>query len=132
MPDPIVPVPWGELFDKISILRIKQERLSSEDARANVSRQLARLEEARRHVDVSGEVATLAIRLKEVNSRLWVIEDEIRTLESKQDFSARFIELARAVYHNNDERGRLKRAIDALLKSEGAEEKQYVSYGASK
>jgi hypothetical protein len=128
MADPIVTISWGELFDRLSILEIKQERLSSESLRATVDAQLSRLTLIARSVDASSQkLSELRTRLKSVNERLWTIEDEIRAHEARAAFDARFIGLARSVYHNNDERNRLKRAIDELLGSE-SEPKAYAPY----
>ncbi len=69
-----------------------------------------------------------AANLPAVNRRLWDIEDDIRRKEASQTFDAEFVELARAVYRNNDERSRIKRAINELLGSGIIEEKQYVGY----
>ena len=66
--------------------------------------------------------------LKRVNETLWQIEDDIRAKEAAKAFDADFIALARAIYRNNDERGRLKQEINALLKSDVTEEKQYSQY----
>lgn len=68
--------------------------------------------------------------LKSVNEGLWDVADEIRLCERRQDFGARFIQLARAVYHQNDRRAALKRQINALLRSELIEEKSYAEYGS--
>jgi|SRR5579871_5328001 len=126
--DPLVPISWGELFDKISILEIKIERLPSESARKNVAAQLAHLRGSRKVLASSEELTQLESALKAVNLRLWEIEDEIRALEARKSFGEDFIRTARSVYINNDERGRIKRAIDALLGSGMAEEKAYTPY----
>jgi Family of unknown function (DUF6165) len=126
--NPAIPVSWGELFDKISILEIKTERLSSETARANAARELELLREAARQVADQKALAPLRDRLKRINETLWTIEDEIRAKEAAKDFGPKFVELARAVYFNNDERGALKAEINALLKSSIVEEKQYSRY----
>jgi hypothetical protein len=124
---PRVPVSWGELLDKITILEIKVERLSAAAARHNAARELALLR-AELVTDVPPELGVLRVKLVEVNRRLWEIEDAIRCKEAAQAFDAAFIELARAVYRCNDERSRIKRAINELLGSEIIEEKQYVGY----
>lgn len=129
MADPVVPISWGELLDKISILEIKRERLDSGAARASVAAQLALLERAREGLGKPpAGLAALQTALKAVNLKLWDIEDEIRAKEARQTFDEEFVALARAVYHNNDERGRIKRAIDELLRSDMTEQKQYSSY----
>ena len=126
--DPIVAVSWGELFDRISILEIKQARMTSEAARTTAAAQLAILRQTENML--SQEPMTLPElrkRLKSVNETLWSIEDELRDREARKAFDARFIELARGVYRNNDERSRIKHAIDRLLGSE-SEPKEYTPY----
>jgi hypothetical protein len=126
----MIPVSWGELLDKIAILQIKTQRLRAASALANATRELAALRQAAlRQVDaaVSG-LADLEAGLMAVNTRLWRIEDMIREKEAAGDFGPGFVALARAVYHENDERGRIKQAINRKLRSELAEEKQYAVY----
>jgi hypothetical protein len=77
---------------------------------------------------LSETLNNLTIKLKEVNERLWIIEDDIRSCEAAKDFGPNFIELARSVYHENDERARLKREINTLLGSSIVEEKSYKPY----
>jgi hypothetical protein len=125
---PRAPVSWGELIDKITILEIKVERLRTPAARANAARELILL---RAELTVPpAELAALQAELAVVNRRLWEVEDDIRRKEASQTFDAEFIALARAVYHSNDERSRIKRLINTLLGSELIEEKQYVGYRA--
>jgi hypothetical protein len=126
--NPKVSVSWGELFDKISILEIKSERLSSEVARANVGKELAELSDAAAAMADHPKLAPLRAALKRINETLWQIEDDIRAKEAGQSFDAEFVRLARAVYHNNDERGRIKAKINAALGSALVEEKQYTRY----
>ena len=127
---PLVPVSWGELIDKITILEIKAERLNAPDAARNAEHELGLLRDALATLggDAPAELAGLAAELAAINRRLWDIEDEIRAKEAARSFDADFISLARAVYHGNDERSRIKRAINALLGSAIIEEKQYVGY----
>jgi hypothetical protein len=127
--NPSIPVSWGELIDKITILEIKSERLISKPALENVRHELLRL------TGIAGEVENrepklvpLRAELKRVNETLWQIEDDIRVKEAERTFDQNFIALARAVYHNNDKRGVLKQQINALLKSDITEEKQYSPY----
>ncbi len=124
---PRVPVSWGELIDKITILEIKLERLNAPRARERAAHELASLR-AECVVDVPPGLAALRSELAAINRRLWDIEDAIRRKEAVQAFDAEFIELARAVYRSNDERSRIKRAINDLLGSDIIEEKQYVGY----
>lgn len=125
---PRVPVSWGELLDKISILEIKVERLRAPDAVANARRELDLLLAVLAAADAPVELAALRAELGVVNRRLWEIEDDVRAKEASQSFDAAFIALARAVYQTNDERSRIKRAINTLLGSELVEEKQYAAY----
>ena len=125
---PHIPTSWGELLDKITILEIKLERLPTEAARANAARELELLNSAAAPVIAQPEIADLRARLKAVNESLWETEDRIRQHERAADFGASFIELARAVYHRNDERGRIKRQINLALGSVLIEEKSYQPY----
>jgi hypothetical protein len=124
-----VPVGPGELIDKITILEIKSERLASRAKLANVRAELAVLAAARdAAVAPSPALNDLTAALKRVNEALWRIEDEIRDCERAADFGPRFIALARAVYHTNDERAALKRRINDLLDADIVEEKSYAAY----
>lgn len=126
--NPTVSVSWGELIDRVTILEIKVERLSDKTARARVARELAALSDMVGTVALNPRVLALKTALREVNETLWAIEDEIRQKEARQQFDADFIRLARSIYQNNDERGRLKHEINALLQSDIGEEKQYTRY----
>ena len=128
---PMVALSWGEVIDKITILEIKQERLSSPEAIGNVRRELAALNKVVADTTVPDGMAALKQALKTVNEKLWDIENKIRAKEAETAFDRSFIELARSVYVNNDERAKLKREINKLLKSELVEEKQYTSYTPS-
>ena len=129
MVDPVVPVSWGELLDKIAILEIKRLRLRAPQAVANAERELAALTPALAVLDPTpAELEDLRTALARVNRRLWEIEDQIREKDAQADFGAEFVALARSVYHENDERGRIKRAINTLLQSTLVEEKQYSAY----
>jgi hypothetical protein len=128
---PAVPVSWGELLDKITILEIKERRLSSPQAVANVRNELAVLSRAVAELNPApAALDTLKQKLKAINEKLWEVEDEIRAKEAAKTFDPQFIELARAVYVHNDERARIKREINELLKSGLVEEKQYTPYSA--
>jgi hypothetical protein len=119
----------GELIDKLTILEIKRERIRDAEKRANVELEFAALQ-SKCEAGVRSTSVLLALRaeLREVNGRLWEIEDEIRDCEQRQDFGAAFIELARAVYRTNDRRAELKREINLLLGSKLIEEKSYRPY----
>jgi len=124
-----IPVSWGELFDKLTILRIKLARISEASKQANISAELAALEcIPAAHPLPEQELEPLVSELQQINETLWDIEDDIRQCERENDFSDRFIELARAVYRTNDRRADLKRAVNDLLGSELVEEKSYQAY----
>ncbi len=124
-----VPVSYGELLDKITILEIKSERMTDAAKLANVRDELALLEQTwQAHPAACTDIASERAALKRVNAALWDIEDRIRLLEKAQSFDAGFIELARAVYVRNDERAAIKRAINLKLGSRLVEEKSYQSY----
>ena len=125
MTTPSIPVSWGELLDKISILEIKVLRLRAPESQANAAHELALL---RQVASAAGGVAELTAALRAVNTRLWRIEDLIREKEAAGDFGPDFIALARAVYRENDERGRIKSALNRALGSTLVEEKQYSGY----
>ena len=126
---PLVPISWGELLDKITIPKIKLAHLTAAEALANVENEHRQLSEIAAGIDQDpAAVDRLKSALKDVNQQLWRIEDDIREKEARGEFDQAFIELARAVYRTNDERGRIKREINELLRSELVEEKQYASY----
>lgn len=119
----------GELIDKITILEIKSERIKDEQKLANVRVELGILSDClAQNIAPSAELTSLHKQLREVNEKLWVIEDDIRDCERAKDFGPIFIELARAVYFTNDKRAALKREINLLVSSEIIEEKSYAPY----
>jgi hypothetical protein len=121
-----VPVSFGELLDKISILQIKSERISDAAKLANVQREMQALQHTwQAHPASARDIAGLLAELKAVNERLWDIEDAVRLKERDQAFDAGFVALARSVYQNNDERARIKKAINLALGSGYVEEKSY-------
>ena len=122
----LVEVAAGELLDKLTILRIKSERITDAAKLLNIRSELETLTVARAALVESSELHVLEIRLKQVNERLWEIEDDIRLCEARHDFGATFVELARSVYRVNDERATIKRAINHLLQSRLVEEKMYA------
>src|SRR6516162_6253780 len=106
---PTIQVSWGELIDKITILEIKERRLKSREAIANVRNELTALRSVGQNIlKQRQDLLTLKKQLKSVNEALWDIEDKIRAKEAAKSFDRRFVELARSVYINNDIRGDLK------------------------
>jgi hypothetical protein len=126
---PTVKISWGELIDKITIMEIKEQRLTSPEAVSNVRRELASVTRAVQELQPRPvELDELKRELRSINEILWEVEDQIRAKEAIRSFDQQFIELARSVYFNNDKRARIKREINELLNSELIEEKQYTPY----
>ena len=124
-----IAVSYGELFDKISILEIKQSRVVNADQRINIENELNVLNRVRATIlQDNFKIDDLIEGLTDVNKRLWNIEDQLRDCERLQDFSETFIELARSVYRLNDRRAELKRELNSRLESELVEEKIYNEY----
>ena len=130
MAELLVPISPGELIDKITILEIKSQRMTDAAKLHNVRTELSLLTEtwkasAYSATDISAEWAGL----RDVNGKLWDIEDRIRDQERDARFDGEFIELARAVYVTNDERAAIKKRINTRLGSLLVEEKSYAEYG---
>jgi hypothetical protein len=128
--DPLlVPVSPGELLDRITILRIKSERIADPLKLVNVRHELALLEQTWRSAPIVGAgIAAEVAALQRVNSELWDIEDRIREHEAQRRFDADFIALARSVYLRNDERAAIKKRINVALNATLVEEKSYQPY----
>ena len=129
MTDLHIPVSPGELLDKITILRIKSQRMHDAAKVAHVRLELELLQ----HSWASLGSATLQVAAEEralqaVNEQLWDIEDRIRDKEAARSFDQEFIALARAVYQRNDERAAIKKRINLALGSRIVEEKSYQPY----
>jgi len=126
-----VPVSYGELIDKITILEIKSKQMTDPAKLANVRNELDQLNATwAAHPAAATDIADERARLLGVNETLWDIEDRIRVKEKAQAFDQEFIELARAVYFRNDERAAVKREINLKLGSQLVEEKSYQDYKA--
>lgn len=130
-----IPVPIGELIDKITILRIKCDRITDNNKIKNIVPELIALQNKWEHdiiqklpKHIIQEVDKLCASLAIINNKLWDIEDEIRHHEKQKLFDANFITLARNVYINNDQRALIKRQINELCGSEFLEEKSYTTY----
>ena len=129
MKTPLIPVSWGELFDKITILEIKIENLKEKNALKNVKTEHDQLNTIYNNNFLKDEIARVLFNdLKEINQKLWDIEDKIRDKERSKKFDKEFIELARNVYFTNDERSRIKRNINETFGSKIIEEKSYSDY----
>ncbi|MCG8544352.1 MAG: DUF6165 family protein [Alphaproteobacteria bacterium] len=125
----VIEVSPGELIDRLTILEIKSNRISDPEKLRNVRHELSLYRTIRSsQLPVDGKLSDLQGNLRAINETLWDIEDEIRACEAQQDFGARFIDLARAVYRENDRRATIKREINMLLGSTIIEEKSYTPY----
>lgn len=120
-----IPVSIGELFDKITILKIKAVRMSNAGQLENVRRELEGLEAVAAGVPTSAGLDALVARLQAINDALWDVEDGKRAHEREGRFDAAFIELARRVYRENDQRAAVKREINLLTGSALVEEKSH-------
>lgn len=128
-----VPVSFGEVLDKITILEIKSERIADPEKVKNVRLELDELSATwNEAIQDQAAIANLRKQLKAVNEELWEIEDDIRDQEAAQDFGPKFIELARAVYVTNDKRAAIKKEVNLALGSRFVEEKSYQDYTARK
>ena len=127
--DILIPASAGELIDKITILEIKLKNIVDPVKNRNVSIELEALSKCfEENIIQSNEIEELKTNLKQVNSALWNIEDDIRQCEQAGEFGEKFVELARSVYRQNDKRAALKKEINILLGSSIIEEKSYADY----
>ena len=126
--DILVPISVGELMDKITILEIKSERIKNPSQLENIVHELEALRAVRLRDIERAMLDKLSAELKRVNAKLWDVEDAIRDCEARADFGEHFIELARTIYRLNDERSRLKKAINLASGSRIVEEKSYRSF----
>ena len=125
----LVEVSVGELLDKISILEIKKEKISDlESLKIINSEYLVLKEQLKKNIKTNSEVDRLFVSLKEINSKLWLIEDDKRMCEKNSDFGEKFIKLSRDVHFLNDKRAKIKLEINNHTGSKIKEVKQYTSY----
>ena len=124
-----VPVSSGELIDKISILKIKKNKITNKSKLRNIKKELFLLNKIyKNNFKKNKKLLLYEKKLININKKLWDIEDKIRLLESKRNFNQEFIKLARSVYINNDKRSEIKKKINILTGSHLIEEKSYKSY----
>ena len=117
----------GELVDKITILKIKKEKIANKEKLLEIKKELDSLTNTfNKSIKKNINLETLTKELENVNLKLWDIEDKIRESEKKQGFGKEFIELARNVYKFNDERAKIKLKINEALGSNIKEVKSYV------
>ncbi len=123
-----IPVSVGELIDKLSILHVKQLKISNEEKLEYVNKEFELLYNLSSYYLNNQEVENLYHQLVDINKKLWDIEDKLRVIESEHNFDLEFIDLARKVYFTNDERFRLKNEINLTTLSEIREIKDYKTY----
>ena len=125
----IVEVSIGELLDKISILEIKLEKIKDPEKLKFISDEHAVLkDQLNKNVKSNDEIEKLFQSLKEINAKLWVIEDDKRLCEKEKDFTEKFIKLSRDVHFLNDDRANIKLEINNITGSKIKEIKEYTSY----
>ena len=122
------PISLGELVDKISILMIKKKNISDSIKLQHVNKELEFLQKTLKKYISEDEINDFLLRLVNINSKLWDIEDDIRECERKKLFDQTFIDLARSVYFTNDERAKVKNDINKTFGSEFVEVKSYEEY----
>ena len=120
-----VPISIGELYDKYTILQIKKEKINDIDKLSYITTELTYLQPFIDHLNLELQMVE---QIKNVNKKLWEIEDNIRIKEEKQEFDDEFINLARLVYKTNDERYSIKTAINNKFNSKIQEIKSYPKY----
>jgi hypothetical protein len=125
----IVEVSIGELLDKISILEIKQEKIKDKNKLKFISDEHAVLKnQLEKNVKSSDQLEKLFKSLKEINTKLWAIEDDKRLCEKEKDFTEKFIKLSRDVHFLNDDRAKIKLEINNITGSKIREIKEYTNY----
>tara|TARA_B100000700_G_scaffold186825_1_gene205897 strand:- start:20 stop:409 length:390 start_codon:yes stop_codon:yes gene_type:complete len=125
----IVEVSVGELLDKISILEIKKEKIKDTEKLKYISNEHSILkEQLDEKVKNDDKLEKLFLKLKEINARLWNIEDDKRDCEKNKDFGEKFIKLSRDVHFLNDDRAKIKLEINTHTGSSIREIKEYTSY----
>ena len=116
----------GELIDKITILEIKKEKITNKDKLIEIKKELLSLNETmKKFIPDNSQISKFKNNLKDINLKLWDIEDGKRSAEKNNDFGEKFVELARKVYKFNDERAKIKLAINNALGSNIKEVKSY-------
>jgi hypothetical protein len=122
------PVSVGELIDKLSILHVKQIKITNEEKLEYINKEFELLYNLSSVYLDNPEIESLYHQLVETNSKLWDIEDRLRVIETEKRFEGEFIDYARKVYFTNDDRFRLKNEINKITDSEIREVKEYVKY----
>ena len=125
----LIEISAGELLDKLSILEIKLNKIKNPSLLREIKKEYDTLNKTKNNnINSSNEIDILYKNLKEINEKLWKIENEKRLCEKNSDFNDRFIQLARDVYIVNDKRSKIKLEINKILGSNIKEVKQYTQY----
>ena len=125
----IVEVSIGELLDKISILEIKQEKIKDSEKLKFINNELSILKnQLEKNIKSDDKLNDLYLSLKEINAKLWIIEDDKRQCEKDKDFGEKFIKLSRDVHFLNDDRAKIKLEINNYTGSSIKEIKEYTNY----
>jgi len=123
-----IPISPGELLDKISILMIKEKKINDPEKKIYIKNELVELNKILVEIISLSKVKEFIEKLIKINSKLWLIEDEIRDCERKKQFDQKFIDLARAIYYTNDKRSEIKLEINKKFGSKLIEVKSYDKY----
>ena len=129
-----IPVSFGELVDKLTILELKKRYIKNENQLKNINYEYDLLEKCYREealthdMSIKRDILAIKYNLSEINAGLWRLEDQIRHKEKLQQFDPQFMKTARSVYLNNDVRAKLKRNLNDLVSSDVVEEKSYEKY----
>ena len=123
-----IPISVGELVDKISILIVKQKNITDQNKLNQVNKELGYLQKTLTDHITNEKIEIFLNRLIDINSKLWIIEDDIRSCERRKQFDQKFIELARSVYFTNDKRADIKLDINQKFGSDLVEVKSYDRY----
>ena len=125
----LVEVSVGELLDKISILEIKKEKIKDKDKLMFINDEYNILnDQLKKNIKIDDKLNQLFKSLKEINAKLWLIEDEKRMYEKNSDFGEKFIKVSRDIHFFNDDRARIKLEINNHTGSKIKEIKEYTSY----
>ena len=123
------PISVGELFDKITILEIKRAKIKDKNKLIHVKNELKLLKGIVRKKNINKRsILRIINQLKNINTKLWNVEDKLRVYEKNKSFKSEFIALARKVYFMNDKRAKLKNEINVYTKSQINEVKSYEEY----
>ena len=125
----LVEVSVGELLDKISILEIKQEKIKDTEKLKFIEKELTILkDQLNNNIKSDQKLNELFVKLKKINAKLWIIEDDKRQCEKDKDFTEKFIKLSRDVHFLNDKRSKIKLEINNITGSKIKEIKEYTNY----